>query len=98
MSIDGLFFLSVPRRLSERQSSRAWPAASPSYSSGGGSPVEIEQADALVLVLMLVAIALSMVAWRRRGSQGSLAFFVLCLLGGALLGQALTYIVDYGMR
>ena len=64
----------------------------------GGSPVEIEQADALVLVLIVVAIALSMIAWRRRGSQGSLTFFVLCLLGGALLGQALTYIVDYGMR
>ena len=63
-----------------------------------GSPVEIVQADALALVLMVIAIVLSMIAWLRRGSQGSLSVFVLCLLGGALLGQALTYLVNYGTR
>ena len=61
-----------------------------------GSSVEIERADAFVLLLMVIAVALSMIAWRRRGSQGSLTFFVLCLLGGALLGQALNYLVAVG--
>ena len=59
-----------------------------------GSPVEIQWAHGPVLVLMIVAVVLSMIAWRRRGSQGSLSFFVLCLLGGALLGQALSYALD----
>ena len=31
-------------------------------------------------VLMVIAIALRVIAWHRRGFQGSLAFFALCRL------------------
>ena len=58
------------------------------------SPIAIEGASSGVialsgLALMTIAVLLSMMVWRRRGSQGSLRFFTLCLIAGALVVESL---------
>ena len=61
-----------------------------------GSPIAVEGADPLVLALLVAAMALSMVAWRRHGSQGSLSWMMFCLIAGVALALGLSYLAESG--
>lgn len=87
-----------PRRRRSRRRTRTEHAATVACVALGlsiplvwpGSPVETGDADPIVLGLFVAAAGLSMVAWHRHGSQGSLSWMMVCLISGAGIAIGLT--------